>query len=394
MTTTARDGTSATGYDVAALRRREFPWVERGDGIYLNNASTGPLPRRAVRAQHDFNERRAQPHLISQDEQFGTLERGRALLARLIGAQPEEIALAMNTGTGINLAARALPLEPGDVVVASDREFPANVYPWMALAEARGVGFELVPCRDGLPDEDALIAALDRPRVRALAVSWVSFATGYKVDLARLGDACRACGAWLVVDAIQGLGAELLDVRRTPVDVLACGAQKWLLSPWGTGFTYVSQELVSELVPPDVSWNAMRGTDDFGRLLDYDFTWRDDARRFEMVTLPYQDFAGMNASLELLHELGAAAVAAHVATLADRIVAWAAERPGVRLVTPADRARRAGIVSLQVPDAAGASARLTAAGVAHSLREQAIRLSPHAYNTADEVDRALELIGR
>ena len=393
MSTAARDPASATGYDVDALRRAEFPWVERAAGVYLNNASTGPLPRRTVQALHRFNERRAEPHLVTQEEQFGTLERGRALVARLIGAEPEEIALTVNTGTGINLAARALPLEPGDVVVASDREFPANVYPWMALAQARGVGFELVPCRDGLPDEDALIAALDRPRVRALAVSWVSFATGYKVDLARLGDACRARGAWLVVDAIQGLGAELLDVRRTPVDVLACGAQKWLLSPWGTGFTYVRRALVPQLVPPAVSWNAMRGTDDFGRLLDYDFTWRDDARRFEMVTLPYQDFAGMNASLELLHELGPAAVAAHVAALADRIVAWAAEQPAVRLVTPADRARRAGVVSLAVTDADAASARLTAAGVVHSLREQAIRLSPHAYNTVGEVDRALALIG-
>jgi selenocysteine lyase/cysteine desulfurase len=210
------------------------------------------------------------------------------------------------------------------------------------------------------------------------------------VDLRRLGDACRARGAWFVVDAIQGIGAVPLDLRRTPVDVLACGAQKWLLSPWGTGFTYVRRELVERLLPPDVSWYAQEGTEDFSRLLDYRLAWRPNAQRFEMVTLPYQDFAGMNASLSLFHALGPAAIAAHIARLTDRLVRWASDHPRVRLVTPAEPSRRAGIVSLAPADPAVASARLTAAGVAHSLREGTIRLSPHCWNTEAEVDRALE----
>jgi selenocysteine lyase/cysteine desulfurase len=134
----------------------------------------------------------------------------------------------------------------------------------------------------------------------------------------------------------------------------------------------------------------VRGSDDFNRLVDYDLTYRGDARRFEVFTLPFQDFAGTNASLALLDSLGPLAVERRIASLASRIVRWADGRPGVRLVTPSDPARRGGIVSVAPAHPAAAAARLTAANVQFSLREGAIRLSPHCYNTEAEVDRALE----
>jgi selenocysteine lyase/cysteine desulfurase len=230
--------------------------------------------------------------------------------------------------------------------------------------------------------------------VRAIALSWVAFTDGYRCDVEAIGRACRAAGAYFVVDAIQGLGAHHLDVRACNIDVLACGAQKWLLSPWGTGFTYVRDALVAELEPHMVGWTAVRGGDDFSRLLDYDLTWRQDARRFESLTLPVHDFFGFNESVALLSELGLPAVAAHIESLASLVVAWAAERPHVELATPADPRHRAGIVSLRLEDARGASARLTSAGVAHSMREGLIRLSPHCFNTAAEVQRALAVLDR
>ncbi|MEP6692956.1 MAG: aminotransferase class V-fold PLP-dependent enzyme, partial [Gemmatimonadaceae bacterium] len=265
-------------------------------------------------------------------------------MARLINAKVEEVALMVNTTYGINLAARALGLRAGDVVVAPAREFPANVYPWMAL-EKDGVTFEMIPALGDLVDEAALLRALDRPNVRVLAVSWVSFATGYRVDLATLGRACRERGIYFVVDAIQGLGPLTLDVRDVPIDILACGAQKWLLSPWGTGFVYVRDELVRALEPHDVGWMAMKASEDFTKLLDYDFTYFDDARRFEVVTLPFQDIAGFVASLELLHELGPRDIESHVTRLVTMAVEWALSRSDVCLVTPREHAKRGGIVS-------------------------------------------------
>jgi selenocysteine lyase/cysteine desulfurase len=138
---------------------------------------------------------------------------------------------------------------------------------------------------------------------------------------------------------------------------------------------------------------ATRGSEDFSRLVDYDFTYYDDARRFEVITLPYQDFAGFNASLELLLELGPDAVERHIASLVDLAVEWATSRNDVRLVTPAEGARRAGIVAM-VPrgDVRAASERMTRAKISHSLREGSIRLAPHCYNTVEEVRTALTVM--
>jgi selenocysteine lyase/cysteine desulfurase len=239
-----------------------------------------------------------------------------------------------------------------------------------------------------------ILAAFDGPRVRGLVLSWVSFATGYRIDVAKIGRACRERGIWFVLDSIQGVGAAPLDVRKVEVDIVACGAQKWLLSPWGSGFVWVRPDLVQSLRPVDVSWMATRNSDDFTRLTDYDFTYRDDARRFEMITLPYQDFAGLNASLDLFFEVGLPEVYARVERLATRIVEWTLANRDVRLVTPEDPAHRAGTVAVAPRDPVAASERLTAAGVIHSLREGAIRLSPHFYNTDEEIDVALGLLAR
>ena len=375
--------------DTERLRRDEFAWMDAGDTIFLNAASTGPSPRRSIEAQVDFTRRRATPHLVDFDEQFGTLDRCRALVAELIGASTGEIALSTNTGAGINLAAWGLPLGPLDEVVVPDGEFPANMYPWLAASRARGYRVHVVPLRDGLIDEDALIAALARPGVRAMSVSWVGFSSGARVDLNRLGAACRERGVYFVVDAMQGLGAIPLDVTTTPVDLLACGGQKWLLSPWGTGFTYVRRSVLESITPQPVSWMGVRDSDDFSRLVNYDLTWRDDARRFEQVTLPYQDFAGMAASLELLRELGSAAVASHIHQCAHRLLEGALEH-GTPLVTPLGF--HGGIASVRPRDASAASARLDAAGVIHSVREGTIRLAPHCYTTDQDIQRTLDTL--
>jgi cysteine desulfurase / selenocysteine lyase len=377
--------------DVAALRAAEFPWADRGDRIYLNNASTGPLTRRAVAAGAEVIAERVEPFRIDDAKNFAMLARTRELAARLIDANAAEIAILTNTTYGINIAAQTFDWEPGDVVVVHDREFPANMYPWLAL-ERRGVIVRRIPPRGLLPDEDAFVAAIAAPRVKVASVSWVGFSTGYKADLQRIGEACGARGVRFVVDAIQGLGADFLSVRDCHIDVLACGGQKWLMAPWGSGFAYVRQELVRTLEPKPVGWMAVKGSDDFTRLIDYDLTWRDDARRFEVLTLPFQDIAGLEASLTLLHELGREAVSARVASLVGEILRWAAERRDVTVVTPRDPARRAGIVSLITTDPARSSQRLREAGIAHSLREGAIRLSPHVYNTSAEIGRALAVL--
>src|SRR2546430_3887611 len=157
----------------------------------MTNATMAPIPERPRRALDDFTARRTAPHLLPDRELQAGLQAARGAVARLLNADPAEIALATNTSHGLNLAARALPLRRGDVVLVSDREFPANVYPWMLLKKP-GVEVELAPCAsEGWPDEDYLVARLHDPRVRVLAVSFVQFANAYRADLAPLGAALR-----------------------------------------------------------------------------------------------------------------------------------------------------------------------------------------------------------
>lgn len=382
-----------TAAEHQALREREFPWEARGDATHFDHASIGPIPQRARDAVRVYNDKRAEMFAMRAEDFFPVLDRGRALVAQLIGADAREIALTTNTSWGINLAAYSLPLGPGDIVLGSAGEFPANVYPWMAAAAARGFTFELVPMRGHAVDEETILerVATD-PRVKCVALSWVSFWTGSRTDLARIGAACRARGVFFAVDSIQGLGALALDVRAAQVDILSNGAQKWLCSPWGSGFAYVRRELLTQLVPPAAGWLSQATAGDFARFLDYDPAWRDDAQRFEVGSIPMQDVLGMNHSLELFLELGPARVESQVRALTGRLIEWAAARPETQLFTPTDAARRAGIVAFRTRDVEGDSKRLHDARVTHAVREGAIRLAPHFHNTIDEVERVIALL--
>lgn len=375
-------------YDVEELRSREFPWAS--ETVYLNNASTGPLPERTVRVLDEFNRRRTNPLLLPDDDLMETLAESRRLLALLVNAAPEEIALAPNTSYGINLAATGLPLESGDVVLVSDKEFPANVYPWMRLRE-RGIRCELVPTTpEGWPDALRLVDRLADPRVRVLALSLVQFGSGYLADLAHWSAATRDTDTFLVVDAIQGLGHVPVDLSATPVDLLSAGGQKWLLSPWGSGFVYVREGLKDVLRPPATGWMAYEGSQDFTRLTAYDDRFLPDARRFELMTLPFQEFAGMNASVSLLLELGIESIREHVREILEPVRQWC-ERHGVPTGSPPPP-HASSILCVAPPGLGEVHRALTAAGVVSSLREGSIRLSPHCYNTARELERVVETL--
>ncbi|MGH7590845.1 MAG: aminotransferase class V-fold PLP-dependent enzyme [Gemmatimonadales bacterium] len=376
--------------DLRDLRRVEFPWAN--ETVYLNHASTGPLPERTRLVLESWNRRRTMPFTLPDPELFAVFTTARALAARLVNAHPDEIALATNTSWGLALAAAALPLKAGDVVVVSDKEFPANVYPWLLLKE-RGVQLDLVPTTpEGWPDEAAMLGRLERQEVKAVAVSLVQFSNGYQADLAAFSAATRRLSKFLVVDGIQGVGQVPVDLAATPVDILSCGGQKWLLSGWGSGFTYVRRELIARLRPAMTGWMAFEGTDDFSRLTAYDPTLRRDARRFEMITLPFHDLAGFNSSVEMLLSVGIDRIAAHLVALHAPVIA-AAERSGARITSPGG-ARGSGILCVAPRDLAGSFARLKAAGVHASLREGAIRLSPHFYTTPEEMERVAEVLER
>jgi len=379
--------------DFFAARQREYPWMTDTDVIYLDHASTGAIPKSSADVMQSYATLRHMPHLLAGEHFFPVLHRSRELIATLIGAGADEIALTTNTSHGLNTAAFSLPLSPGDEILTVDREFPANVFPWIKRAERSGATVVRLPCVHDVPDDAALLHAIaTRPNVKVVTVSWVSFCSGARLDLDAIGQACRARGIYFVVDAIQGIGALPLNLSVTHVDILSCGAQKWLQSPWGSAFTYVRRELITQLEPAEAGWMSTRGSEDFSNMLTYEPAWFDDARRFEVITLPFQDFAGMNASLELFLELGTHAVAEHIESLGDMLVDFCDAHPGIRLVTPRDRVRRAGVFAVQPPAVDAVSARLRANHVVHSVRERCIRIAPHWYTTPAQWSRALSLL--
>lgn len=376
-----------------SVARAVHPLYPSRDRVYLNAASWGLLPTTAIEASTSLTQRRNGTDPVSDAELFDTLHEARSAAAEFVGVQPRQVVLSPNTSFGVNLAAALTQRtkSPGAIVM-SDGEFPANVYPWLAL-ERHGFEVRRIPTLpNGWPDESALMAALDAADVRALALSSVQFSTGYRADLAALGARCRERDILFAVDAIQELGAGTVLVEELGVDVLACGAQKWLCSPWGSGFAYIAPRHHDAFDPPMVSWLGFANATDFENMLGYTHEFLDSGRKFELATLGVQDYAALGASIRMFLDAGPAACRRYVLSVQQPLIDWIDSRNDVELTSPRPEERRAGILMFRPPDVHGTLQRLHDHGVVCVIREGSIRLSPHVYTTEAEIAYVLELL--
>ncbi|HEY4596147.1 MAG TPA: aminotransferase class V-fold PLP-dependent enzyme [Thermoanaerobaculia bacterium] len=376
-------------HDLLRLRDEQLP-VTR-ECVYLNHAGVGPLTRRATARMAEMAGNTSLAGDRLWQERIDEAERVRGLAARLLGARaPHEVAFVENTSTALSLVAEGLDWKPGDNVVGAAFEFPSNVYPWMSLA-ARGVEYRQAEERDGRIDPEELLSLID-DRTRMLALSWVQYASGFRSDLARLGAACRERDVLFVVDVIQGLGALALDVEQAQVDVAAASAHKWLLGPEGIGLLYVSDRVVERLRPVRSGWRSVR---DRLQWTDYDLTWSEGAGRFESGTLNVYGIAALGGSLEILLEVGAAEIEARVLALTSLAARGLADL-GMAVVSSRSRGETSSIVTA-VP--AGRTAgdlvrELNGRDIVVAARAGRLRIAPHFYNTAEEIERCLEEVGR
>ena len=368
--------------------RKEFPAARRY--VYFNHAAVSPLSTRVIEAMNAVSNGFLEKGVLCEDAVFGLVDSARKGAARLIGARSGEIAFVKNTTQGVLLAANGIRWKRGDNVVMPSIEFPANAYPWIAL-EKRGVRVIFVKPREGRITAEMLAGACTA-RTRCVTASSVQFSNGYRIDLAALGAVCRGRGIYLHVDGIQSLGMLRCDVRAMKIDFLSAGGHKWLLGPAGAGFFYCRGELLDEMDVWNPGWLGVRRPRSY---LDYDPTPRADAGRFEEGTLNLYGIAGLGASIERFLELGPARVEKRILDLTDLLEKGLRSR-GCEIISPRGKGECSGILCFRHPAVRTEELfeRLMAARVVVSLREGAIRLSPHFYNTAGEAERVLGLLGR
>ena len=367
-------------------RRRAFPFFERK--IFLTHASVSPLPACAAQALTEYC------LSVAKDGQFDAAHdalyhRCKERLARLIGcgATVDEIAFAGSTSHALGIVATAIAWQPGDNCVVADGDFPANVVTWKNLHHTHGVEVRLIPHRPALDITLDDVMPLVDERTRIVSLASANFLSGYPLDLATIGAWLRARNVLFCVDAIQTLGAIAIDARF--VDFICADAHKWLLGPNGIAVLWARRAAMQQLRPMILGWLAGQDRDNW---FAYDTTPIDSAERFEPGARNYLGIVGMEASLQMLEEIGAEVVAARVTQLRD-LAAHQLQECGCRLLWQPDSQLRAGIVSFQPPhgDAATLYQKLEE-DFALSLRQDKngaawIRVSPHFMNTENDIER-------
>lgn len=377
---------------------------------FLDAACISMAPRAAIQAIHRFlegaawcRERSSTLHHIAMDDDRLS---ARQEVARLIHTSEDEIALVESTTHGLNIAAEALPLERGDRVLLCDLEFMEVALPWCQKRDSTGIEIDVAPHQGGEIRVEE-IAARITPRTRVVAISAVQWSNGFRVDLKALSKFCRDARIWLVVDAIQQLGAVPINLCETPVDFLACGGHKWLNAPFGQGFLYIGDDILPylrrplggylSLEPPAGGWGNYFQTPSITPIRDYRFV--NEARRFEVGgTSNYPGAAGLAASVNLLNELGPARIVAHIFDLTDHLIAGLS-RIGVEVVTPPARANRSGIVTFSLgPPEKNLSLmehlleHKVLVSVRYTSQIGGVRVSCHFFNTQADIDRLLEFV--
>ena len=352
---------------------------------FLNHAATSPLPAPVKAAVQNYLE-----SSLFHEEDHSAPNEGRNLFAKLVNAEPDEIALIPNTTTGLNIAANTLKYLKGCNVVTTDLEFPTVVYPWLRREMKPNVEVRYVKNVDGKMLLDDFERMVDY-RTVAVVVSHVEYSNGFRNDLKALSEIAHEHGAVIIVDVCQSAGALCIDVRRDKADFLATSSYKWLLGPSGAGFLYVQKDLITKSEPFFVGYEGV--TPEIFKTIELwnnrELKFVETAHRFETGGLSSLSYVGASAAMKLILEVGIDEIEKRVIGLTGYLVERLKEE-GFKLQTPNIVECRSGIVSFFVNDPRGKVEKLEQKGIIVSARMNGIRVSPHFYNTEEELDRLIK----
>ena len=363
--------------------RAQFPILSRR--TYMNSCSLGAL---SLRSEMYLDEFREQWHDMGASAWYqhwiGRVEELRGRVAAFWGSTPEEVALLPSTSAALAMVTESIPVGKRNRVVCSELDFPTLAYQWAVKPE-----IELVILRseDGVSIDPRQFAEAVDERTLFLATSHVFFTTGFEQDIAALGRIAKAAGAYSLIDGYQGVGQVRLSLSETGVDFYTGGPLKWLCGGPGLAYLYVRAQLVQTLEPRITSWFAT------SRQFDFDlenFEYRPDARRFELGTPALPTIHTALGGQELVDEIGIDAIVARNHTLTEHLIEGA-RSAGFEMAL-AEPGRRTSIVMIRHADPAGAVRHLAEQGVIVDYRPGFVRISPHFYNTEEEVDRCLHAL--
>ena len=378
--------------------RSHFPALERW--TYMDVSARGVLSREVRAALDAHLDDRMLNGATDKAQFFELVERARERFARLIGADPDEIAYTKNISEGLNMVATALDWKRGDnVLLCPELEHPNNVYAWLNLRRY-GVDVRMVPARDGHIPVDAMIERMDE-RTRVATVSTVSFAPGFRTDVETLGSACRSRGVLLLVDGAQSVGVQHTDVRASNIDALAVSTQKGLLSLYGMGFLYVRREWAERLQPAYLArFGVDLGDAHEASLGGYDFKLADGARRFDLGNYNFLATAAVDASMKQLLEWDTRRIEPYVQSLTHALARGFLDL-GLKVAggEPGPHLTKIVTIGEMSADHYGTGDerynRLYEHLVAHrvklSIRRGMLRFSLHVYNNMEDVERVLQL---
>jgi cysteine desulfurase/selenocysteine lyase len=358
--------------------REQFPITR--NKVFMNHAAISPYPKPVLEAMQKHIEEFSEFGTIS-----GNLDDLRKPFAKLVNSKPDEIALVPNTSTGLNIVANMLDYPSGSNVVVADIEYASVVYPW--LKKRRKVNVRYVKNVDGRILLNDVKKAVDDKTV-VIAFSHVEYANGFRNDLGSLAEIAHEHGAFLLVDAIQSAGAMRIDIKQEDVDFLTAACYKWLLGPAGAGFLYVRKELVEKFEPPFVGWASAKPevfeTIDLWDIWTLDLS--ETASRFEVGSPSIISFIGASAAIQLLLNVGIASIEWRILHLTEHLIDEM-ERHGFKSQTPRDEECRSGITNFLIDRPEERVEQLFKKGIMVSARAHGIRVSPHFYNTEEEIDR-------
>jgi cysteine desulfurase / selenocysteine lyase len=365
--------------------RQEFP--VKKSRVFFDHARVSPLPRRVRETVNGFVYDASENGTKNYNKWMNEVERVRDKFSQLINGSIDEIAFIKNTSEGISIVANGLDWRQGDNVVIPDIEFPANVYPWWNLKRF-GVETRMVESKDGRVLFDDLIEKVDK-RTRIISISSVECNSGFRNDLNRIGAFCRENNILFCVDAIQSLGVLDMDVKRDNIDFLSADGHKWMLSVEGLGGFYISKNVLEKIYPVTVGWDSVVNAWDF---MNYDFTFRPDAKRFEEGSFNTMSIYALGAALDLLEGIGIDSIESDVLLQGDYLMEGLQKRD-IKILNSKLQKERSGIISYKITsDPKIFSNYMMENNVSLTVRNGLVRLSPHFYNDYDEADQFFDLL--